>query len=89
MKKSTIVFLALVAFHDAISADFTSIHRDIPDLNDHVLRGGAIFPPPFSWWTPAPLTSEYLLTQLAVACSRSYLASDASLIYFSKSQTNK
>jgi hypothetical protein len=83
MKKAAIAFFALVAFSNAISAEFTSNNRDIPDLDDHVFHGGAIFPPPFSWWYPEPLTSDYLLTQLAVACSHSYLAPVDSLSYFS------
>ena len=87
MKKAPIAFLALVAFNNAISAEFTSINRDIPDLDDHVFQGGAIFPPPFSWWYPEPLTSDYLLTQIAVACSHSYLASVDSLSYFSSPRT--
>ncbi len=88
MKKTAIAILAMMAFSDAISADFTSINRDIPDLDDHVFRGGAIFPPPFSWWYPEPLTSDYLLTQIAVVCSQSYLAS-GNLLLISTPQANK
>ncbi len=51
-------------------ADFAYIHRDIPDFAEHRYQVGAIYPPPFSWWRPEPLTFDYLLERLIEVSSR-------------------